>query len=511
MNNYISFQEYNLIGFLKSYYDLQMEFLTPIFKCYNEDLYYMQNIDIVNFQDKACDFIKIIISNKELLIKCKGKTKFFDFNTKPIYAFTFDGKKVLYGDYNYICSILEENTFKLFKSKHLFYDILLFLKKYDAARNMVKIEDFFGDYLSKEQIQLCQNIKLDEISKIESYQINSDNCNDTKYERSGNTIDNLIYYWLCFKTPGGYNKEFIELVGKGFSNSYFSLKKHSTFYSYCDLTKSPFNNEIKETSDNYIILNNLAIMYSDEKRNNYKDAIECYKKALKIKPDNAIIYNNLALLLCNSNIGDFENAMYCLTKAIDLFEKGCYDKSISFFYILGNGSKKHSISNNHALSFILTSNSKFNDDYYYMALNLANKRYKCIRDEGFDVINYSQIFAEVQFNLACLLTNDYFKEYDKAKIHFLKAIELSPDFDEVYYRLGRLYADIFEDYINAKSYLLKAIALNPKNYDAYRIISEICSYLGDEKYSLLYKEQFKQLSKRENDMETAFINRDEDS
>ena len=62
-----------------------------------------------------------------------------------------------------------------------------------------------------------------------------------------------------------------------------------------------------------------------------------------------------------------------------------------------------------------------------------------------------QNLASAYYNLA-ILANNYFKEYELAKKHYKKAIELNPNFSVAYYNLAILTNDYFKEYELAKKY-----------------------------------------------------------
>ena len=166
MNDKVITMEYHLFGFLKSPFELKMEFLTPIF-CQNEK-YYIQNIEVLDLERPTYDFSQIAIINMNYLIECTDHLQTYGNDSKPVYAFSFDGKEVTYGDYDFMCNVLCDNLDKISGSKHLYYDVLLFLRKFDDAQSLVKSKNFFGDYLNDEQLLLAQNIKLEEIELFRS-------------------------------------------------------------------------------------------------------------------------------------------------------------------------------------------------------------------------------------------------------------------------------------------------------------------------------------------------------
>lgn len=525
------FKNYYLYGFLRSDFDLKMEFLIPIF--YQKDnKYYIQNIDPLDFLNTKCDFSEITITNIDKLINYSETPQINYFDYTPIYAFTFNGEEVIYGNYEYTSRVLTMNLHKIQCSKHLFYDVLLFLRKFDDARNLVKSKDYFGDYLSNEQINLCQNIKLDEIDTFENKYKTANSCDRITPNYLGNSLDKLILLWLYFTEPqidniiklldlssigitnknsdqllpailnsghvlkkGSRHKEIITELESHITNNNLAVLLSNDYFRDYEKAVEFYHREITNKPENYIAYNNLAALLSNDYFRDYQRAIDLYHHAIQLKPNDALICNNLAILLSHDRIRDYEGAKHMFISAIDKYADNSIADSNFTFSLQKNCNREYSWTYNYSLNLILSCASDHQDDYNYKAYYSANKYENGNRINNFLILKNYQIIAEFHYNLANLLSNDYFQEFQEAKEHYIKAIILNPSFSEVYYRLGSLLASkYFKDYSEAKSYLLKAIALNPSCLEAYRIMFEICNYLNDEEGYHFFQQQVLRLS-----------------
>jgi len=178
-----------------------------------------------------------------------------------------------------------------------------------------------------------------------------------------------------------------------FSLGYFELayiSEHLQLWENAVKNYLEFIQKEKDINNLVFAYNNLAILYENDYYQQYDKAKEHYEKAIKLNPAFADAFNNFALLLTNDYFKQYEKAKEYYEKAIEL-----------------------------------------KPDY-----------------------------AEAYNNLALLLTNDYFKQYEKAKENYEKAINLEPHYAEAYHNLALLYLENFKEEEKAKYYFAKAIEIN---------------------------------------------------
>lgn len=103
-----------------------------------------------------------------------------------------------------------------------------------------------------------------------------------------------------------------------------------------------YNNILEKGSPTFRIYNNLGIEYS--KKDNFKKAMECYSKALKLNPESPDIYNNLGIIYKKQ--AKFDRALKCYEKVLKLSPeypsvynnlgniyrtKGMYEKAVKMY------------------------------------------------------------------------------------------------------------------------------------------------------------------------------------
>ncbi|MEL7568840.1 MAG: tetratricopeptide repeat protein [Eubacteriaceae bacterium] len=124
--------------------------------------------------------------------------------------------------------------------------------------------------------------------------------------------------------------------------------------------------------------------------------------------------------------------------------------------------------------------------------NIANaladcQEYQEARKHYEKAIEINPIYAEAFDNLANLLENDYYKDYILAKKHHEQALELNPNNAGIHYNYANLlHTAPFNDIDKAKKHCLMAIELNPKLTIAYIGIADIFIELGDFLSAITY-------------------------
>jgi len=153
-----------------------------------------------------------------------------------------------------------------------------------------------------------------------------------------------------------------------------------------------------------------------------------------------------------------------------------YEKSIN---ILGKKDTKNSVITCNNLANLLT-------NYYFKEYELAKKYYE-------NAIELNPNYSFTYSNLAILLANDYFKNYDLAKKYFEKAIELNPNQYGAYHNLAKLYFENFNDKESANHYFTKAIHVNKESILTRKELAKTI-----EKTPFLTKIEIKKLRHLEN-------------
>jgi superkiller protein 3 len=150
----------------------------------------------------------------------------------------------------------------------------------------------------------------------------------------------------------------------------------------------------------------LGVVYANEE--NFKDAIEQYKLALKLVRDHqeAIVYAGLAYL----KMEQYENAMYYFDKEIKYYKNTRYAKS----------------------------NSMLEQAYYYGAIALWEKKKN---DQALDYVNKAIEIKSTNSDTYLLKGRILLdkKENDKAIVVFAKALEFDPKYVDALYGVALAY------------------------------------------------------------------------
>ena len=220
--------------------------------------------------------------------------------------------------------------------------------------------------------------------------------------------------------------------------------------------KQEINREVKRNEDEFT-----AVQWNEKghKYNNqgdYRQAIECLRKAIELDPKLATSWNNMGYAY--GELGDYNKEIKCCQKAIELDPKyampwsnmgtaygnlGDYNKAIECFRKAIELDPKDAYSWN-------------NMGYAYGELGDNNKTIECYHK----AIELDPTFAVPWYNMGC--TYGEMGEYNKSIECHRKAIELNPkdaapwnDMGTAYYHLG--------NYPKAVECLRKAVELEPES------------------------------------------------
>ncbi|WP_281979746.1 tetratricopeptide repeat protein [Tenacibaculum mesophilum] len=287
--------------------------------------------------------------------------------------------------------------------------------------------------------------------------------------------------------------------------------------------------------------NHAQIAQLNSDKNLYNEAIEKYKKAIKLNPKNSIGYSNWGIIL--TYLAKLSSDEKHLFKAIEKYEKakelGEKDGNIYFFWgnTLMNIAKLHSNEDyfhkaSEKYKKAIEINPKNDDAYSNLGNALANiaklnsdknlyneaieKYKKAININPKNDFAYSN-WANALVDISLLMSNQNF--YHEAIEKYKKAIEVNPKYDSAYYNWGNtlislaklnddenLYKEAIDKYkkaieikpeisdshINLTGALLKLFnIINPQNnYEKEKIIQEALKHatkayeLGDSAYNL---------------------------
>ena len=231
---------------------------------------------------------------------------------------------------------------------------------------------------------------------------------------------------------------------KGFGSKKEDLKINKLI-KYKKLSQEAFElhreGKIKEAKNSYEILikkgmmdprvfNNLGVIYQRE--NNYKKAIEIYKRAILEFPKCHEPYSNLGWILLN--MGQYDSAEKYLIKAIKIKP-----------------------------DFLMAYQNLFN---LYCKTNRPIEAetilYKCLKIDPNNLLTISNLGR-------FLLEEGKLKE---AKKYINKAINLKPDFWIAYNNLATLEVSV-GNLLEAEKNFQKVIELNPRVFEAYAYLGEI--------------------------------------
>jgi tetratricopeptide (TPR) repeat protein len=176
-----------------------------------------------------------------------------------------------------------------------------------------------------------------------------------------------------------------------------------------------------------------------KKQGRYTEAIEQYKKAIKINPENKNAYNNLG--------GIFS---YYLEK---------YKEAIKQYEIAIN------------------IDPEYKDAYYNLGVAFANLgKYTEAIEQYKKVINIDPGFKAAYYNLGIIFAK--LKKYDEAIKQYKKVINIDPGFKAAYYNLGAVFGNL-EKYTEAIEQYKQVIRIDPEFIYAKTNMAELYLISGD--------------------------------
>lgn len=160
------------------------------------------------------------------------------------------------------------------------------------------------------------------------------------------------------------------------------------------------------------------------------------------------------------------------------------------FYIIGNECYWDKDFNNAKIFFkkAITNNNKFAEAY--IGLSLTYNRFslhdsaKVLLDKALEIKPYSY---SAHNNIATLYMQHY-KNFNKARFHFKKAIELNKKYGSPYFNLGLLYGKYLSIPDSAVNYFLTALKFFPDSSDKiYNQIGNSFSDINDDSANFYYR------------------------
>jgi tetratricopeptide (TPR) repeat protein len=202
------------------------------------------------------------------------------------------------------------------------------------------------------------------------------------------------------------------------------------------------------------------IEYYDQ-YDNYEELEKLYDLALQFNPNDPKALNNLAVIHADY-YGDFEKARYYYEKTLEIVP---YEAHVQFNYaaLLEFNFKEFELAKQHYVKAI-EANPQYVDAY----LNLSwlfleqdqdvNSAYHLMRQAEGSI----QTSWEIYTHLAYIEFNSL-KEYQEAKVHCQKALELKPDSDLTYTYLGQISL-LEQDHEQALIYFEAAVDTKKLNH-----------------------------------------------
>ena len=244
-------------------------------------------------------------------------------------------------------------------------------------------------------------------------------------------------------------------------------------YTRCQVwqnSETVWDDALNNYPDDISALNNKGALLV--KKNDYRNAMKLFERAIYLKPNNGISYINLAV--CNNNLHDYDNALKNLdielkiapanTKALNmkgniLLDKAKYKEAIELY--------KTAIKYNAYFA-----DSYINLSYSYILLSEFKNALLNI-DKGLQLDPQNPI---AHFYKGLILFN--FGEYNEAINNYNEAINLNPQFVDAYKNVGFCYVRL-KDYDKAIYYWKKALEIDPNNAGIYKMLGLVYRLKGD--------------------------------
>ncbi len=195
-------------------------------------------------------------------------------------------------------------------------------------------------------------------------------------------------------------------------------------------------------------------------KNQYKEAIDCYKKVIEINPKNDATYYNMGFAY--GKLDKHKKAIECFNHAIKInlnYNNAYYNMGVAYHELL---LYKETIE---CYKKAVEINSKDEEAYYnmgvvYYELQKYKKTIECYKKTV--AINPKNDFAYNNMGTAYGELHQYKEAIECLK----KAIEINPNNDYAYINMGNAYRKLHH-YKRAIEYYKKAVEINPKNDFAY--------------------------------------------
>ena len=222
--------------------------------------------------------------------------------------------------------------------------------------------------------------------------------------------------------------------------------------------KKEINKQIIKNPNSYILYNILGGVLSEQGK--LTEAIENYKKAIKIKPNYAEAFNNLGIAF--DKLNKMDEAIYNYKKAINLKK----DFSIAYNN-LGNALLHTQKIKESAQCYKEATNINSN---YHEAYNGLGDAYRILGDKKNAIKNFEKAtkinpnYAEAYNNLGMILYET--SMFYEALICYKKALRINPNDEKYHNNLGNLLSNLGK-YDEATKSFNKAIEIKPEFAKAY--------------------------------------------
>jgi len=201
-------------------------------------------------------------------------------------------------------------------------------------------------------------------------------------------------------------------------------------------------------------------------KQNYKQALDCFQKAIELDPSFAEVYINIGNIYFLQNNDD--KAIEYLKKGIELNPN---DANVNYIMGLAYCDKQDYDTGITYLQKAIKLNPIHADSHFFLGMAHGrkgnhNQAIECFKKAIELNPNSNNPMYATAYNTVGIMYADK-QEHDKALMFFKKAIELQPDFEIAYNNVAKIFFDE-RDYDNAFKYLQKAAELNPNSFYIFR-------------------------------------------
>ena len=286
---------------------------------------------------------------------------------------------------------------------------------------------------------------------------------------TGSITDQLRQDRQTFVEAVQRNKE-LEAENARISAELAELKER--YKTASESEKQEINREMKRNEDEFTAMQWNEKGYKYNNQGDYRQAIECLRKAIELDPQYAWPWNNMGYAY--NELGDYNKAIEYCQKAIELDPKfarpwnnmgyayddlGDYNKAIECYRKAIELDPKDALPWN-------------NMGYAYDHLGEYNKAIECCRK----AIELDPKFARPWNNMGHAY--DDLGDYNKAIECYRKAIELDPKYARPWNNMGYAYKKS-GDYDKAAECYRKAIELDPKDAYPWNNMGTVYYHLGN--------------------------------